>query len=195
MFSSSTPSSAFTVAISILTVVLSAAPLDAEGFHVIRVLDASLAKTLDDVYRVSPSAKAVIDRLDRSDLLIHVVVMRPDRARLFTGTTHFVTRSGERRFLRITIDERLPPDRRAAALGHELQHAAEVAEAAFVVDQVSFAALYHDIGYESGGDPHANCFETPAAVRTGARVLAEFRAAASSARREARAAASAGGGR
>lgn len=137
----------------------------------------------------------MIDRLERSDLLIHVVVMRPDRARAFTGTTHFVTRAGGRRFLRVTIDERLPADRRAAALAHELQHAAEVADAAFAIDGETFAALYRDIGYESGSDPHANCFETPEAIRVGARVLEEFRAAASSARREARATASAGGGK
>ena len=88
-----------------------------------------------------------------------------------------------------------PADRRAAALGHELQHAVEIADAAWVVDHASFAALYRDIGYESGGDLHANCFETPEAIRLGARVLAEFRAAAGNARREARAAAAAGGGR
>jgi hypothetical protein len=51
------------------------------------------------------------------------------------------------------------------------------------------------IGYESGGDPHANCFETPGAIRVGARVLEEFRAVVSSARREARASVSARGGK
>ena len=121
--------------------------------------------------------------------------MGMDHRRTFTGTLQFVVRAGGRRLLRITIDERLAADRRAAALAHELQHAAEIADATFVVDQASFAALYREIGHESGGDPHTNCFETPEAVRFGARVLSEFRAAASSARREARTAASAGGGK
>lgn len=196
MSTCSTPSFARAVAASTLVLVLGAAALHAEDRpRVLRVLDPDLAITLDNIYRVSPSAQALIDRLERSDLLIHVVAMRPDRIRAFTGTTHFVVRAGTRRFLRITIDERLAADRRAAALGHELQHAVEVADAASVVDHASFAALYRDIGHPSGGDPHANCFETFEAIRVGARVLGEFRVAASSARREARAAASPGGGR
>ena len=196
MFSFSTPSSTHAVAIVTLVLVFGAALLATEDRRrVIRVLDPDLAVTLDHLYRVSSSGKTLIDRLERSDLLIHVIVMRPDRVRGFTGTTHFVTRAGARRFLRITIDDRLPADRRAAALAHELQHAVEIADAAFAIDHASFAALYRDIGYESGGAPQANCFETTEAIRVGARVLTEFRAAASSARREARAAASAGGGR
>ena len=162
---------------------------------VVRVLHPALTGTLDEVYAASPIARKLIDRLERSDLLIHVVGMGMDHRRTFTGTMRFVVRAGGRRLLRIAIDERLAADRRAAALAHELQHASEIADAAFVVDHTSFAELYRDIGYESGGDPHANCFETPEAVRVGARVLEEFRAAASSARRNARATVSAGGGK
>ena len=169
-----------------IVVALAANSLNAEGRHrVVRVLHEGLAQTLDDVYAASPSARTLIDRLERSDLLIHVVGMGMDSRRTFTGTMHFVVRAGGRRLLRITIDQRLAVDRRAAALAHELQHAAEIADAAFVIDHASFAALYREIGHESGDDPNANCFETVAAIRVGTRVLEEFRAATGAARRAA----------
>ena len=90
---------------------------------------------------------------------------RPDHH--FTGTTHFVTTTTGRRILRITVDERLHRDRRAAALAHELQHAVEVARYRSVIDQVTFKDRYRAIGYPSGADPHANCFETSEALRVG----------------------------
>lgn len=154
--------------------------------RVLRILSAELAHTLTDLYAVSPGARRLVDRLERSDLLIHVLGMGFDRERRFIGTTRFVVNAGGRRYLRITVDQRLPADRRAAALAHELQHAVEVADAAVVVDHASFAALYREIGHVSGGDPLANCFETLAAIRVGARVLEEFRAASGLARREGR---------
>ena len=79
--------------------------------------------------------------------------------------------------LRIAVDDTLPDDRRAAALAHELYHALEVARATWVIDAAGFAALYRRIGYQSGGNPHADCYETTAAVRAGRQVFAELRAA------------------
>jgi hypothetical protein len=196
MSSSSTISFAHSVIIAVMVVALDSSSLNADARRdVVRVLHPALTKTLDDVYAASPSARKLIDRLERSDLLIHVVGMGMKHRRPFTGTMRFVVRAGGRRLLRITVDERLAADRRAAALAHELQHAEEVADAAFVVDHASFAALYREIGHESGDDSNANCFETVAAIRAGTRVLAEFRAAASSARHEARATVSAGRGK
>lgn len=164
-----------------------------EWRRVLRPLDAELAQTLAQMYAVSPGARLLVDRLERSNLLIHIVAMGPNRNGKLTGTTRFVVATGGRRLLRITVDERLPVDLRAAALAHELQHATEVANAPAVVDHESFAALYHKHGYESGGDPKANCFETPEAVRVGTRVLEEFRAVVSSARQERRTAVSGNG--
>ena len=95
----------------------------------------------------------------------------------------FVHASGGRRFLRITINQRLADDQRAAALAHELQHALEVARAESVIDKASFADLYKRIGIESGADHHAPCYETDNAKLVGAIVLGEVRTAAAVARR------------
>lgn len=177
-----------TLSFAILLIVLVRAESSTAGApdwaRVLRPLDADLAQTLAQLHAVSPGARHLVDRLERSDLLIHIVAMGPARNGKLTGATRFVGKTGGRRFLRITIDERLPADRRAAALAHELQHAVEVANAPAVVDLESFGALYRAHGYESGGDPQASCFDTAEAVRVGTTVLEEFRAAVRSGRQE-----------
>ena len=191
--------SSTTLSFAILLIVLICAESSTAGKpdweRVLRPLDAELAQTLAQLHAVSPGTRDLVDRLERSDLLIHIVAMGPigaDRGKL-AGTTRFVVATGGRRLLRITVDERLPADLRAAALAHELQHAVEVANAPAVVDLESFGALYREHGYESGGDSQANCFDTPQAVRVGAQVLEEFRAAVKAARRERRTAVTANG--
>ena len=151
--------------------------------EVVRVLTPRLTATLDEIYRVSPTARAIVDELEESNVIVHIQGMRPDlRARL-VGTMRLTQFSAGRRFLRIAVNDWLDPDRRAAALAHELQHALEVARAGFVVDQASLGALYGRIGYESGGDPNAECYETAAAMHVGRIVLQDVRAAVALARR------------
>ena len=85
-----------------------------------------------------------------------------------------MTTSPGARFLRITIDERQPPLALAALLGHELQHAVEVARAPWVTDRVSFAALYREIGDALGRYRGVAEYDTLAARRAGEAVLAEM---------------------
>ena len=59
-----------------------------------------------------------------------------------------------------------------AALGHELQHAVEIAEAAAAVDQTSIRALYGTIGFAT--DDSERRFESDAAQDAGNRVRREL---------------------
>lgn len=155
----------------------------------VRILSPVLGETLEEIYRLSPAARVIIDELERSDLIVHVQPMPLHLRRQFNGMMRFVLAAGNRRFLRLTINEQLPADRRAAALAHELQHALEVARADGVDNAAAFAALYRSIGRESGGDRAGSCFETDAAQRVGAEVLNDYRAAAAASRRSRTAAA------
>ena len=189
----SSPARSFAALLIMLMCAESSTASAVEWRRVLRPLDAELTRTLAQLYAVSPEARNLIDRLERSDLLIHIVPMGPNGNGNLAGSMRFVVTTGGRRLLRITVDKRLPADLRAAALAHELQHATEVANAPAVVDRESFAALYSEHGYKSGGDPQADCFDTPEAVRVGARVLEEFHAAVSGARQERRTAVSGNG--
>jgi hypothetical protein len=146
-----------------------------DRLSVVRVLNTRIADALDDGYAASPTVRALIDELERSDLIIHVLGMSMQQRHQLSGAMRFVQRAGDRRFLRIFVDQRLTPERRAAVLAHELQHAVEVARHAFVVDEATLVLLYKHIGYESGDARDDSCFETDEAKRVGAVVLADFK--------------------
>jgi hypothetical protein len=142
---------------------------------VIRVLSPRLARTLSDAVPRSRTLRMLVRELERSDLIVHVTGRRPLESfrlrRPLAGTMRFVTTTPTRRFLRITVDESLPPALRAAVLAHELWHALEVAREPQVVDQATFAALYRHIGHETGD--HSAWYDTKDAVTAGETVRRE----------------------
>ena len=164
--------SSFTSLVALVTLFLPAAPAasDLHRFFHVRPLDPVLSRILHESYQHSPTVRSLVDQLEQSDVIAHVVSRT--RQTTHAGTLHFVTAGHGVRFVRITIDSALPRRSRAAVLAHELQHAVEVAQATWVADEPSFARLYRTIGRASGqGQMH---YETAAAERIGARVFAEL---------------------
>jgi hypothetical protein len=93
------------------------------------------------------------------------------------GLTHFIAYAGEQRYLRITIDASVHGDTAVALLGHELQHAVEIARAPWVTNETRLAHLYRHIGHESAGSRAGNLrVDTPEGLSTERQVLAELRA-------------------
>ncbi len=76
------------------------------------------------------------------------------------------------RYVRIQITLRGSPDDAVAVLGHELQHALEVAQEDWVYDQASMEALYQRIGTGSRGGNHV--YDTLAAQEVGRIVRREL---------------------
>lgn len=154
----------------IFSITAAAASVDPYPVPVVRVLSPRLAHTLCGAARVSPTLRELLRALERSDLIVHVSGLSPLAARglgsrRLAGTMRFVTATPTRRFLRLTVDESLPPHRRAAVLAHELWHALEVAREPRVVDRHSFEALYRHIGHQSFGRP--SWYDTKGAVAAG----------------------------
>jgi hypothetical protein len=134
---------------------------------------------LDDLARgasVSPTLRGLLDRLESSDVVVYLMFDRtvaPSTA----GRISLITTVPGRRYLRITIDRRNIGCQRLAILGHELQHAAEIADAAAATDQESVASLYRTIGFRSDTGCH-DCFDSRLAIETGQQVQREALAAA-----------------
>jgi len=107
----------------------------------------------------SPTLRALADRLDASDLTVHVSVTRvPDRR--LAGGLRFLAATPTDRVLLIEIAFGLDRYARIVMLGHELQHAVEVAETSQIRDKESLRRFYasHGVaGAIEGG------FETDAA--------------------------------
>jgi hypothetical protein len=140
-------------------------------FTRVRTLDAHVGHLLAIGYRRSATFRRLVDALERSDVIVHVErrAIASDQAFM-----HFVTHAGGSRYLRITLDTELSADAGVALLGHELQHASEVANAAWVVDLETYHELYRAIGHASCSGPR-RCFDTIGAVDAGRRVLVELR--------------------
>jgi hypothetical protein len=85
------------------------------------------------------------DRLDASDLTVHVSVKRFLDRRLAGGLRFLAATPTDRVFL-IEIAFGLDRYARIAMLGHELQHAVEVAEASQIRDEDGFRRFYASHG-------------------------------------------------
>lgn len=168
--------------IFILAIPVRAAGDPLPSLDVVRVLHPVLASVLRDGMQRSASLRALVDELERSNLLIHVIGMEAGDSRRFWGTTRFIAAAGGRRFMRVAVNPRLAADQQAATLGHELHHALEVARAAWVVDHATFEVFYQHAGEPSALVAAMPCYETAAARNTGARILREIRHARAAAR-------------
>ena len=86
-----------------------------------------------------------------------------------------LTTKGNRfRYVRIQVSRRLFPDELISVIGHELQHAVELAQHPDVQSEAELIELYRRIG---AGNSTMLRFDTEAAVRIGTQVLREVRQA------------------
>ena len=137
-----------------LTVAPAAAERNPRDRH-LRSTEPELAGLIADGVRASPTLQRLVERVEASDLIV-------------------------RRYLRISLDRRYAGTQRLAVLGHELQHAVEIADAPSVADNEGVAALYQSIGFRSDNGRH-DCYDSRLAIETGRQVQREILSAASSA--------------
>ena len=111
----------------------------------------------------------LVTRLDTSDLIIYITV-DPFWEGPFPSTLRFVTESGGRRYVRISLTARDTNTKLIPWLGHELQHAVEVAEHADITSPESLAKYF--AVYETSVSHGA--YESAAAVSVQGRIAVEL---------------------
>jgi hypothetical protein len=141
----------------------------------VRPLGPRMASLVERGYAGSPTLARLVDALNNSDVIVHVEERRWVHAHTI-GETRLVAHAGGQRYLRISIDMRLSDERAIALLGHELQHAWEIAQARWVVDPATMVRLYMQIGHVTTRGARTAEADTPAAVGAAAVVRAELRA-------------------
>jgi hypothetical protein len=113
----------------------------------------------------------VVDQLNASDVVVYVELKQTGPDGLGAFLAHDIVVAGGRRYLHIAI-ETLGTDRHIVArLGHELQHAVEVAQAPDVRDAAALERLFASLDIRS---ICKGCFETAAALKVQAEIESEL---------------------
>jgi hypothetical protein len=147
-----------------------------DGGHV-RTMDKRLRSVIDEGLARSASFRGLVARLDGSDVIVYVEPECPMSARLF-GRLMLLGAGGGRRYVNVRISCMLTVTQQITALGHELRHAVEIADAPSVVDDASLAAEYRRIGFASRTTRRGDGYESPAAIDAAHHVWAELAHAA-----------------
>ena len=142
-------------------------------FRALRTSDPQLRQALDIGLARSWTLHDLEARLERSSVIVYIA--RASLARGLAGRTRLIGAGDGWRFLSVELDDRYAGLDLLTVLGHELQHAVEIGEAAGVVDEGSMLALYRRIGLPSGdSESDGQSFETRQAIETGRRVHMEL---------------------
>jgi len=145
----------------------------ATGVERIRAESPILKAAMTTAFERSPTFRALVDRIDRSDVVVYLTCASFQSYTL-RGRTLLVSADTRIRYLRVQIlCSQLDLDL-TLIIAHELQHVVEVASAPSVVDDRSFGELFSRIGFRKCHTQASDQFETVAAMETGRRVYKEF---------------------
>ncbi len=170
-------SSPVRIVLLFLVVLISSRALSAETIpddrrRHIRTTDPHLIRLLRDGVRTSDTFRRLVDRLNRSDVVVYLDCGGGTAAS--DGRLTFISAVGGYRYVHVRVARLPSADVQIALIGHELQHAVEIADAPDVIDSLSLAREYQRIGFLSPRVTPGVSFDSDAAVTAGNRVLREL---------------------
>jgi hypothetical protein len=90
------------------------------------------------------------------------------------GELTFLAAAGGVRYVMVRLAWHLTTHRKIAILGHELQHAIEIADRPEIVDSRTLARAYEKFGFTRRAGPSRVDFDTAAAIGTGDTIWREM---------------------
>jgi len=156
----------------LLIVLLANAPFVSAGsLTTPRPLDAWAGESLERGLTRSALVRELVEALEASNVVVHIETSTPMPFGI-GGFTKFVTSQHGYRYVRIILARDLSPYNRAAVLGHELQHACEIARST-ADTEAAVRQLFERLGHTNSKQP--DYFETRAALLAGRQVAIELR--------------------
>jgi len=123
----------------------------------------------------SPLLRQLVSRLENSDVVVYVRCDERPPAGVI-GRVAFVSRTAGVRYLLVRVGFIGDRHRQTAVLGHELQHAVEIADSPAIVDRASMYREYSRMGYVKRVGPDGLIeVETDLALQVGGQILKELR--------------------
>ena len=156
------------------TVLASDPAVDTPNIPRVRITDERLRTLFEEGLQNSPTLRALVSRLERSDVVVYV---QPDYYGLsgYAGGLTFLSATGGLRYVVARVDWLRAPAQQVAMIAHELQHAAEVADNPEIVDDASMFREYIRMGHVSGWLGSGVAVDTPEAGDVERRVAEELR--------------------
>jgi hypothetical protein len=137
----------------------------------LRLTDPCLQPIVQEGRAHSPSFRALLERVERTDVVVYVECTQlPSH---LDGQLMFLTKAAGIRYVLVRIAWDRPLIRKVAILGHELQHALEVAANPDISSSETMAAAYERFGFARRTTERTD-FDTVAAIITGQRVWREL---------------------
>jgi hypothetical protein len=122
--------------------------------------------------RYSTTFRALVAHIEASDVVVYVQIAQSERLDS-AGRTAFIVAAGGRLYIHVSLNSCVFVDALVGLLGHELQHAVEIADAREVIDDATLIKLYERIGRRRTVQVGQWQFDTAAAVAVGRRVMGE----------------------
>ena len=140
----------------------------------VRTTDYRLTAAVETGVRESATFRQLVDRINASDVVVYVTADPSELPSGVDGQLTFLSATGGFRYVVVRVNVKLSPPRLVSLLGHELQHAREIADTEAIVDSPSMARAYAGrLGYHNRDDTDRSMFDSVAAIRAGERVLKE----------------------
>lgn len=152
----------------LLTVLSAATPV-----HV-RSTDPGMLETLRQGCALSATFRTLVDQIERTNTIVYVERGICGFGHFKACMPHSIVVAGDARFLRIIVDVGIAGPQELSLIGHELQHALEIARMPNIRSAADITELFRRIGRSphcSLGTP--DCYETSAALSAGDAVLRE----------------------
>ena len=137
----------------------------------VRTTDRRLARLLHQGRRESARFRTLLARLVRSDVIVYLQCLGYVKV---GGRLTFVGTGGGYRYVLVRLGRVTSRNQQIALIGHELQHAVEIADAPEIVDAESLASQYRRFGHVSQATLTSTDFDTGAAIEAGYQVLREL---------------------
>jgi hypothetical protein len=125
---------------------------------------------------LSPTLAALFTRIEATDVVVYMKCARLS-ARV-DGQLTFLSSVAGLRYVLVEIACDRGEIRRLSTLGHELQHAVEIAESPSIVDEASLGRAYADFGVQRDRTASVRAYDTRAAIHIGEQVWKEITGAA-----------------
>ena len=147
-------------------------------FCQVRTTDRRITQALARALRDSPTFRELITRINFSDVVVYVIADVGTLPSGIDGRLAFVSSTGGYRYVLVRVNTTLTIVQLASLLGHELQHAREIADSAAIVDPSSLAREYNErLGYRERRGYNGETYDSRAAIKTGHQVFREIRMA------------------